>query len=69
MVIKAIITKIEYQEKLGIRYDTKWLFQCLLLRVKSPKPYDHMRGNGSNGILPCHFIVQYAARKPDTVVI
>jgi hypothetical protein len=61
MVIKAILKKSECQEKQGIRYDTEWLFQCLLLRVKSPKGYDHLRENGILP-LPSHSTIQRLIR-------
>jgi hypothetical protein len=61
MFIKAIIKKSDCQEKQGIRYDTEWLFQCLLLRVKSPKAYDHLSGNGILP-LPSHSTIQRLIR-------
>jgi hypothetical protein len=61
MVIKAIIKKSDCQEKQGIRYDTEWLFQCLLLRVKSPKAYDHLSGNEILP-LPSHSTIQRLIR-------
>jgi len=33
----------------GNRYESGWLLQCLLLKIKSPKAYRHLR---SNNILP-----------------
>lgn len=32
-----------------MRYNVDWLFQCLLLRIKSPKAYEHLR---DRNILP-----------------
>jgi hypothetical protein len=32
----------------GIRYQANWLFECVILRVKTPKAYDHLR----QGLLP-----------------
>lgn len=33
----------------GMRYDIKWINQCLLIRIKGPSLYDSLR---ENGILP-----------------
>ena len=27
----------------GMRYDHSWILACMLLRIKSPKAYEHMR--------------------------
>jgi hypothetical protein len=32
----------------GIREQANWLFKCVILRLKSPKAYDHLR----QGLLP-----------------
>lgn len=37
------------KHKKGIRYDSKWILECLLLRMKSKSTYEHLR---SNNILP-----------------
>ena len=28
-----------------MRYDIEWLLECLLIRVKSPATYEHLRAN------------------------
>lgn len=30
-------------DKRGLRYTNKWILECLLLRIKSPKAYSHLR--------------------------
>ncbi|KAK4028350.1 hypothetical protein OUZ56_017630 [Daphnia magna] len=52
VVIKAIVRRSACKEQRRIQYETEWLFHCLLLRIKSPKAYDHPRGDGKSGILP-----------------
>lgn len=29
----------------GMRYDAEWLMECLLMRIKSPRAYKHLRAN------------------------
>lgn len=48
LVIQAITTKQECSSKKGIRYQASWLLECVILRVKSPKAYEHLR----KGLLP-----------------
>ncbi|KZS06447.1 Uncharacterized protein APZ42_030095 [Daphnia magna] len=52
VLLKAILRKSACKDVRGIRYDTEWIFNCLLLRIKSPKAYDHLRGDGKNGMQP-----------------
>ena len=43
VVIQAIIAKAECSNKRGLRYSAAWFFECLLLRIKSPKAYEHLK--------------------------
>lgn len=33
------------KEKNGMRYDIKWIYQCLLMRIKAPTMYENLRRN------------------------
>ena len=43
MVIRTIKDRANCDRGRGIRYDAEWLLECLLLRIKSPKAYKHLR--------------------------
>ncbi|KAK4007494.1 hypothetical protein OUZ56_012649 [Daphnia magna] len=43
LVIQTIINSSACISKKGIRYQANWLFECMILRIKSPKAYDHLR--------------------------
>jgi hypothetical protein len=47
MVVKTIIAKWRCKDKYNkdMRYDIEWLLECLLIRVKSPATYEHLRVN------------------------
>ncbi|KAK4006110.1 hypothetical protein OUZ56_011265 [Daphnia magna] len=43
LVVKTIIDKVNCCHGKGMRYDAEWLMECLLMRMKSPKAYKHLR--------------------------
>ncbi|XP_045036895.1 uncharacterized protein LOC123477577 [Daphnia magna] len=51
LVVKTIVTKARCRDKhcRDMRYDVEWLLECLLIRVKSPATYEHLR---INNIIP-----------------
>lgn len=49
LVVRTIIEKSNCGGGKGIRYDAEWLMECLLMRIKSPAAYQHIR---KVGILP-----------------
>ncbi|KAK3919881.1 LOW QUALITY PROTEIN: DNA transposase [Frankliniella fusca] len=43
LVVLNIIRAAKAKGPSGRRYDLEWVFHCLLMRIKSPKLYDHIR--------------------------
>ena len=45
MAVETIFRLAKCKDKLhrDMRYSTEWLFEVLLLRIKSPSVYDHIR--------------------------
>lgn len=50
--VQACLTASKLKSNKGIRYTTQWVYECLLLRIKSKKTYNHLR-NHNILILPC----------------
>lgn len=48
-MIRTIIDKSHCGNGKGMRYDAEWLMECLLMRIKSPRAYKHLR---TNSLLP-----------------
>ena len=48
-MVRTIIDKANCGSGKGMRYDADWLMECLLLKIKSPAAYKHIR---QVGILP-----------------
>jgi hypothetical protein len=49
MTINTIMAKARVKNKKSMRYEANWLLECLTLRIKSSKVYDHLF---RSGILP-----------------
>ena len=43
IAIKQAVKQASIRSARGMRYDEKWLLSCILLRIKSPKAYSHLR--------------------------
>lgn len=41
--IQQALNQASVRSSKGMRYDQKWLLSCILLRIKSPKAYNHLR--------------------------
>lgn len=41
--IQACFKASQAKGKRGVRYTNQWIYECLLLRIKSPKGYNHLR--------------------------
>ncbi len=52
-MIRMIVDKSHCGNGKGMRYDAEWLMECLLMRIKSPKAYNHLRTH-SLLPLPCN---------------
>ncbi|XP_051167107.1 uncharacterized protein LOC127285249 [Leptopilina boulardi] len=40
--VRAIISTAKVKSKNGIRYNREWIYECILLRIKSCKAYEHL---------------------------
>lgn len=40
---RAILAASKVKSDRGRRYETEWVYECLLLRIKSKKAYNHLR--------------------------
>jgi hypothetical protein len=49
MTVNTIMAKAKVKNKKSMRYEENWLLECLTLRIKSSKVYDHL---SRSGILP-----------------
>nr|CAH0112698.1 unnamed protein product [Daphnia galeata] len=49
MTVNTIMAKARVKNKKSMRYEANWLLECLNLRIKSCKVYDHLF---RSGILP-----------------
>lgn len=47
--IKHCVSAAKLKDKRGMRYSPSWVYECLLLRIKSKKAYEHLR---QHSILP-----------------
>ncbi|KYQ49678.1 hypothetical protein ALC60_11248 [Trachymyrmex zeteki] len=43
--VQACLTTSKAKNSKGIRYTTQWVYECLLLRIKSKKTYNHLRNH------------------------
>ncbi|XP_071642320.1 uncharacterized protein [Temnothorax longispinosus] len=50
--VQACLTASKAKNNKGMRYTTQWVYECLLLRIKSKKTYNHLR-NHNILTLPC----------------
>ena len=50
--VQACLAASKIKSKKGMRYTTQWVYECLLLRIKSKKTYNHLR-NHNILTLPC----------------
>lgn len=41
--VQACLTASKVKSNKGMRYTTQWVYECLLLRIKSKKTYNHLR--------------------------
>lgn len=59
LVVKTILAKSRCNEKncKDMKYEEEWLLECLLVRVKTPAVYDHLRENNIIP-LPCKDILR-----------
>ncbi|XP_076287298.1 LOW QUALITY PROTEIN: uncharacterized protein LOC143212399 [Lasioglossum baleicum] len=43
LAVEACFAAAKSNNKKGIRYATEWIYECILLRIKSRKTYNHLR--------------------------
>lgn len=43
LAVKACFSAATCKSNNGVRYTTQWIYECLLLRIKSKKAYVHLR--------------------------
>ncbi|OXU20161.1 hypothetical protein TSAR_000280 [Trichomalopsis sarcophagae] len=43
LAVRACFNASKIEDQKGIRYTTQWIYECLLLRIKSRKTYNHLR--------------------------
>lgn len=43
--IEACLKASKVKDSRGIRYTNRWVYECLLIRIKSRKTYEHLRVN------------------------
>ena len=41
--VRACFNSSKVTDKRGLRYTTDWIYECLLLKIKSPRAYNHLR--------------------------
>lgn len=41
--LKACLTASKIKNPKNMRYTTQWIYECILLRIKSKKTYEHLR--------------------------
>jgi len=45
LAMKTALSNAKRKSSKGHRYESSWLLQCMLLKIKSPKAYTHLRNN------------------------
>ena len=45
LAVKHCFRSLSVKSSKGMRYDSQWILNCILLRIKSPKAYAHLRDN------------------------
>lgn len=43
--VNACFNASQVKDKRGARYTNQWIYECLLVRIKSPSTYKHLREN------------------------
>lgn len=43
LAVKHCMRQVQAKSARGMRYDHRWILACILLRIKSPKAYEHLR--------------------------
>lgn len=43
IAVQSCFTASKCTDMRGMRYTTQWIYECLLLRIKSKKAYEHLR--------------------------
>ena len=43
LMVKQCVKQLTARSPKGVRYDNSWILSCILLRIKSPKAYAHLR--------------------------
>lgn len=43
LAISACLSASKVKDLRGIRYSSQWIYECILLRIKSRKTYEHLR--------------------------
>jgi len=46
MAVEHCMHQIRAKSARGMRYDQQWILSCIMLHIKSPKAYRHLRDNG-----------------------
>lgn len=46
LCVDTIVSRAKVCGPRGMRYETEWLLECLLFRIKSPSGYEHVRNRG-----------------------
>lgn len=41
--MRTILETSKVKSNKGLRYQSDWVYECILLRIKSPKGYEHIR--------------------------
>ena len=43
IAVRSCFKASQCEDSKGMRYTTQWIYECLLLRIKSKKAYEHLR--------------------------
>ena len=57
--IKTCVAAARVKDKRSIRYSIQWIYECLLLRIKSKKAYDHLRNHKILALPTCKTLMKY----------
>jgi len=45
LAVQACFTAAKLKDKKKMRYSNEWIYECILLRIKSTKTYNHLRSH------------------------
>lgn len=45
LAVQACFAAAKLKDNRGIRYSNEWVYECILLRIKSAKTYNHLRSH------------------------